>query len=202
MSTMVSHQPLLSVIIPLGPHESTLDRLAADLLLLPNDCEILLVSCPGSVELSQQLRLPGRLADSPQVRRIEATQGRAAQLNAGAAAAQGRFLWFVHADSCLSPWVIKQLLVGISDRPQALHCFRLHFDNAGGLTNRIKLNAVGANLRSRWLKVPFGDQGFCLSAQLFEQLGGYNETVAYGEDHLLVWQARRAGTNHRKQQRL
>lgn len=185
-----SSPPLLSIIIPLGPAETGLERLAADLLLLPGDSEVILVSCPASQALSQQLWLPGSNG-SQRIRRVAAKQGRAAQLNAGAAAASGRFLWFLHADTGLTPWVIEQLLQGLQQQPQALHCFQLTFAADGrGCT---AINALGANLRTRWLGVPFGDQAFCLSAQRFEQLSGYDENAAYGEDHLLVWQARRQG---------
>ncbi|MEP6938153.1 MAG: glycosyl transferase family 2, partial [Rudaea sp.] len=47
--------------------------------------------------------------------------------------------------------------------------------------------------RSRWFGLPFGDQGFVVPARSFAQLGGYDETVRYGEDHLFVWAARAGG---------
>lgn len=51
----------------------------------------------------------------------------------------------------------------------------------------------GANLRARWLGVPFGDQGFVLRAAGFRALGGFDERASYSEDHLFVWTAREAG---------
>lgn len=186
----VSEQrPLLSVIVPLGPAETELGRLAADLLLLPPDSEILLVCCPQSASLRQR-QLPPGLCQHPHLRWLVAPAGRARQLNAGAQAARGRHLWFVHVDSGFSPWVVSQLLTAISRRPEALHFFRLAFarDGAGPMA----LNTLGAHWRSGWLGVPFGDQGLCLSATLFARLRGYDEQLAYGEDHLLLWKARRA----------
>jgi hypothetical protein len=53
----------------------------------------------------------------------------------------------------------------------------------------MSLNSFGANIRSRLFKLPWGDQAFCLSKKRFQQLGCYDETTPYGEDHLLVWQA-------------
>jgi hypothetical protein len=182
-------RPLLSVIVPLGPAETGLGPLAADLLLLPADSEILLVCCPQSAALRRR-QLPSGLRQHPRLRWLEAPAGRAHQLNAGAQAARGQHLWFVHVDSGLSPWVVNQLLAAVSQRPEALHYFRLAFapDGRGPMV----LNALGAHWRSEWLGVPFGDQGFCLSATLFRQLGGYDATLPYGEDHLLLWKARRA----------
>jgi GT2 family glycosyltransferase len=41
--------------------------------------------------------------------------------------------------------------------------------------------------------MPFGDQGFCLRREIWERLGGFDTHASYGEDHLFVWKARRAG---------
>jgi GT2 family glycosyltransferase len=57
----------------------------------------------------------------------------------------------------------------------------------------MKINSWGANMRARFFGIPFGDQGFCIEKQLFETLGGYSETAPYGEDHLFVWRAHKAG---------
>ena len=51
----------------------------------------------------------------------------------------------------------------------------------------MQLNAAGANLRSRWLGLPFGDQGLVLPRASFERLGGFDPALRYGEDHALVW---------------
>jgi hypothetical protein len=56
----------------------------------------------------------------------------------------------------------------------------------------VRLNAWGARLRSRVFGLPFGDQGLVLPAASFAALGGYDESVRYGEDHLLVWAAHAA----------
>jgi hypothetical protein len=55
------------------------------------------------------------------------------------------------------------------------------------------LNTIGANLRSRWLGLPFGDQGLLMPRRVFEALGGFAERHQGGEDHAMVWSARRSG---------
>ncbi len=182
--------PYLSVIIPLGPSEQGLGRLAADLQLLPHNTEILLVSCPQNTPFPGAERIEHRLHRYP-LRWIEAPEGRARQLNAGARAARGEFLWFLHADSGFGPELPAALLLNLRAQPRALHYCRLAFMSDGPST--MGLNQIGANLRSSWLGVPFGDQGFCIAASLFDTLGGYPEGVPYGEDHLFVWYARQAG---------
>jgi hypothetical protein len=70
-----------------------------------------------------------------------------------------------------------------------LHYFDLAYDG-GHLTNS---NSLGANIRSRLLGLPYGDQGFCISKNLFNKIGGYPEDVPYGEDLLFIRLAKRAG---------
>jgi GT2 family glycosyltransferase len=122
---------------------------------------------------------------------VEAPLGRARQMNAGARAARGRHLWFLHADSGFSRPDVEALATALREAPRALHYFNLAFD--GRPRQLMYLNQAGAWWRSHALGLPFGDQGFCLERDAFFALGGYDEQAAYGEDHLLVWQARRAG---------
>ena len=61
----------------------------------------------------------------------------------------------------------------------------------------MRLNSWGVWFRSHGFKMPFGDQGFCLPAKRFHELGGYDESLAYGEDHAFVWTARTAGMKMR-----
>ncbi|MAI69071.1 MAG: hypothetical protein CBD03_06130 [Rhizobiales bacterium TMED143] len=116
--------------------------------------------------------------------------GRAASLNAGAAKATGTYLWFLHADSSLPDDAWQKLQQAIADKPKALHYFDLAFAGGGWV---MKINSWGANMRARFFGCPFGDQGFCIEKQLFEAIGAYPEAAPYGEDHLFVWQAHKAG---------
>lgn len=114
-------------------------------------------------------------------------QTRAKSLNNGAAEASGEWLWFVHADSRISADNLQALEQSLEKYPDALHYFDLAFDQ-----QFLSGNALGANLRSRLLGIPFGDQGFCIKKSLFNKLGCYCEDTAYGEDLLFVWQAHQA----------
>lgn len=75
--------------------------------------------------------------------------------------------------------------------PPALGWFAFAYHTDGPALTR--LNAHGANLRARWLDVPFGDQDFVLYTADFLVLGGFDEAASYGEDHRFVWTARAAG---------
>jgi hypothetical protein len=176
----------LSVIIPVGPGDDSWGGLLRDLAALAAAAEIILVATPGQspagfAPQSYGLRVPARWLESP--------AGRARQQNAGAAAARGDALWFLHADSRLPARTVAAAL-GHAGR-EGLAFFRLEYLGDGPRAAR--LNAFGAMLRSRWLGLPFGDQGFLLSRQDFERLGRFKEAVGAGEDHALVWQARAQG---------
>jgi hypothetical protein len=112
-------------------------------------------------------------------------------MNRGAHAARGHWLWFVHADSRLDARTLPALDAFIAREEDALAYFDLRYADDGPALTR--LNALGANLRARWLGLPFGDQGLVLPAAWFARLGGYDEHVEHGEDHRLVWHARHAG---------
>lgn len=112
-------------------------------------------------------------------------------MNIAARATQRRFLWFLHADSRLTEAGLAALVAALARDPGALCYFDLAFETRG--MRRMALNNAGAWVRSHWLGMPFGDQGFCLGRERFLALGGFDESAPYGEDHLLVWSARRAG---------
>lgn len=178
--------PLLSVIIPVGPGDDAWRALLP--ALLPD------LAGRGEVLISATTPEPGDVTRAPAggpVRWCEGPSGRARQQNRAATAARGRFLWFLHADSTPVPGTVPILLAALARDPAALWYFDLRFAADG--PPAVLLNEAGAWFRSRALGLPFGDQGLALARDRFEALGGFREDVPYGEDHLLVWAARRAG---------
>jgi len=177
--------PRLSVIVPLARGEAAWRALVWQLAqALPADSEVIVVHAEAQP-------LPALPAASCALRQLASPPGRARQQNLGAQAACGQWLWFVHADSRLMPPTLPALQRFLRRPDDALGFFDLRFDRDG--PRLAALNAWGANRRSHWLKMPFGDQGLLLPAHCFAALGGFDEHVRYGEDHLLVWAARHAG---------
>ena len=180
----------LSVIVPLGPAESDWPELFDQFSLLPAGSEVVLVG------YSPEQR-PVKLDDLPtclhKLKWIWSTskQGRGIQLNTGAEKASGEHLWFLHADSLLSGQNVHDLQAAINGSPGRLYYFDLWFHDKQ--TPLLTINEWGARIRSNWLGAPFGDQGLCISKQLFLELGGYPENAPYGEDHLWIWKARQQG---------
>ncbi|HEY1797679.1 MAG TPA: TIGR04283 family arsenosugar biosynthesis glycosyltransferase [Stellaceae bacterium] len=100
---------------------------------------------------------------------ISAARGRGPQLAAGAAAAGGRWLLFVHADSRLEPgW--RDAILAFAGGPDRAGYFDLALDDPAPAARRIERVVAW---RSRALGLPYGDQGLLISRALYEAVGGY-----------------------------
>ena len=172
----------LSVIVPVGRGDQDWRSLLPCLATLGGDCELLVVAADDQVG-------PQAADALPPLRWLAAPAGRANQQNAGAAAARGALLWFLHCDSRPDARAL-QAAASLPASFDALGWFRLGFHDGGPL---LALNALGANLRSR-AGLPFGDQGLLLPAAGFRALGGFDPRLQRGEDLDLVVRARAAGT--------
>ena len=100
---------------------------------------------------------------------LEVTGGRAAQLNAGAAAATGDPLVFLHADSRLPPAAAHALSVTLADGRVVGGNFALRFD--GGDRFSALLTRVYAVQRR--LGFYYGDSTVWCTRAAFDALGGY-----------------------------
>lgn len=99
--------------------------------------------------------------------------GRGRQLSAGAEAALqagAGWLLFLHADSTLPEGWADLLTEHRLRFPGHAAAFALRFDDPHPLAAVI---AGAATLRSRWLGLPWGDQGLFLPASLYRAVGGY-----------------------------
>lgn len=101
---------------------------------------------------------------------IEAPAGRAGQLNAGAAAAQGKVLLFLHADTLLPSDARREITKALADPSVVAGRFDVRFDRDTLLSRTI---ARMMNLRSRWTGMMTGDQALFLRSETFRSLGGF-----------------------------
>ncbi len=115
--------------------------------------------------------------------------GRGAQLNTGAKNASASLILFLHADTQLPLGFQDAVIRCLSDPDTALGAFSLKVD--GGNT-AIKFIAKCANIRSRFLQIPYGDQSFFLRKETFTDLGGFPE-LPIMEDFIFVREARKKG---------
>jgi uncharacterized protein len=146
-----------SVVIPALEASEALSRLVVFLKETGGqDVEVLVCS-------PQRARVPG-------ARLVRAPAGRGPQLAAGAAAALGEKLFFLHADSLPPRDWRGQLERALAGKPRAAFAFSLGYEG-GGLGARFV--ALGANLRSKLRSEPYGDQGLAMTAETYARSGGY-----------------------------
>jgi len=103
---------------------------------------------------------------------VHSERGRAKQLRAGADAAKGKWLLFLHADTALAPgWVDEtRRFVAIPQSRKKAAVFKLAFDDRSRAARRV---VFWARLRARVMKLPYGDQGLLISRFFYDGLGGY-----------------------------
>lgn len=157
--------PLLSVVIPVRNEAQVLPYLLSDLASLRAAGAELIVVDGGSSDDTCVLA-QGRVDHL-----LESEPGRALQMNAGAALAQGEYLWFVHADTRVSAESLQCLQDALQKQP-LWGRFDVRLSGSG-----VALWVIGwmISLRSRLTGVASGDQGVFVSKSAFLALGGYAE---------------------------
>jgi rSAM/selenodomain-associated transferase 2 len=106
----------------------------------------------GTLELARPLC--DRLLESP--------RGRAVQMNAGAAAASGDVLLFLHADTALPDHAVDRIRQSLKDHAWGRFDVRIE-----GTQPLLKLVAWSMNLRSRLTGIATGDQAIFVRREAF-----------------------------------
>ncbi len=121
-------------------------------------------------------------------RAVQSAPGRGTQLNAGARAAGGEILLFLHADNRLANGAVAQIRECLRDGGVHAGAFLQRIEHSGRVYRLIE----AANARRARRGMAYGDQGIFVRRDLFEQLGGFDE-VPIMEDVLLMRKLRRRG---------
>lgn len=171
----------LSVVMPVLNEAAEIEAaLRALAPLRERGCEVIVVdggSSDGTADMAQPL------AD----RVVAAKRGRGSQMNAGAAAASGDVLLFLHADTRL-PHEADRIIgeeLALSGRPWG----RFDIQFSGGA---LPLISATMNLRSRLTGIATGDQAMFASRAAFEQTAGFPD-IALMEDIALSAKLKRIG---------
>jgi rSAM/selenodomain-associated transferase 2 len=177
--------PSVSVIIPVYDDADALARTLAATDFTGTD---LIVSTTSGDESLGSLRLA-----RPDVIWIQAPRGRAAQMNAGAAAARGEWLVFLHADTRLPAGWTLAIDEARRDRRVVAGCFRFALDSPSPLARAVEL---GVRARVALFGLPYGDQALFVRRDAFDALHGY-AGLPIMEDVDLVRRLRRRGRLYR-----
>jgi rSAM/selenodomain-associated transferase 2 len=179
---MTDQGPLVSIVVPLLDEASALPGLLDHLAELHGRLEVVVAdggSTDGSVELARAHALRPR---------IVAARGRARQLNAGAAAARGDALVFLHADTRLPYDAYASVCHALREFEVVGGNFVLRF-GGGDRFSRV-LGAWYA--AQRRLGIYYGDSAIWARRGTFDALGGYRD-LAIMDDYDFVRRLERRG---------
>ncbi len=154
----------LSVVIPALDEAPSLARLLPDLDRACPGAEVLVVD-GGSRDGTARV-----VAEQPGVRLVPRARGRARQMNAGARAATGDVLLFLHADTRLPDGAATAIEAALADLAVVGGRFDVRFDSR---RRTMKMVAWFMNARSRATSICTGDQAIFARRAVFEAVDGY-----------------------------
>lgn len=175
---------LISIILPVLNEADVINPLLDHLETLEGcgHCEFIVVDGSPDGDTIEAVKRTG-------VRCVKSPQGRASQMNAGAAAAVGEILIFLHADTRLPRKAIELINEAVTRQTLIGGAFDLRIGSERPI---LKIIARIASLRSRLTRIPYGDQAIFIRRDCFNRLGGYPE-IPLMEDVAFMRSIKRAG---------
>jgi uncharacterized protein len=160
---LASRDPMrLAIIVPTLDEEDTVRRHLPAALAVADE---VIVSDGGSADgtVAAARALGARI--------VEGSPGRGSQLNRGAAAATADVLLFLHADTTLPERGVERIREAVAAGAPG-GAFYLRFDVDRPMQ---RLGSRLINWRTRWLRVPLGDQAQWITRETFDRLGGFRD---------------------------
>jgi rSAM/selenodomain-associated transferase 2 len=154
--------PAISIIMPALNETDSIEHTLVSIRALNLGAEVIVID-GGSTDNTRELAKP--LAHQL----LHTDRGRARQMNAGAQAASGDYLLFLHADTELTPQAATQLQRTLEHKP-----IWGRFDvRISGDHHMLAIIAFMMNWRSRLTGIATGDQAIFLRREVFESMGGF-----------------------------
>ncbi len=129
------------------------------------------------------------IAKSLGVKVISSPPGRAVQMNAGAMAATGDILLFLHADTLLPAGFDNMVRSALQQPKTVAGAFTLQIDADYWALRWVE---KGVNWRSHFYQMPYGDQAIFLTTEIFQKIGKFPD-LPIMEDFELIRRLKRTG---------
>jgi rSAM/selenodomain-associated transferase 2 len=154
----------VSIVIPTLNEAENIGHLVDWLRSCFPDVEIIVADCGSEDGTAEKVAQPARV--------VLSERGRACQMNAGARAASGDILWFLHADCWPTERSIDLIQQALDDPAVVGGGFRWGLNGSKwyyGICTSL------AHLKNKLRRNLFGDMGIFIRRDVFERLGGYAE---------------------------
>jgi rSAM/selenodomain-associated transferase 2 len=176
----------ISVVVPVLDEEARIGELLRS--LAHHDFHEVIVVDGGSQDSTRAI-----VAATPKVVLAESPRGRAIQMNTGASRATGEVLLFLHADVVLPADAVAHVRATLAAPGIVAGAFRTWTvpDGPGRAPWWSPLLHL-ADARSRYSRLPYGDQALFLSREVFREVGGFPD-MPLMEDLELSRRLRRRG---------
>jgi rSAM/selenodomain-associated transferase 2 len=171
----------VSLIVPVLNEADQMASLDASLQIFKDQSIELIIVDGGSQD--NTLAIAKDFAD----RVISSPRGRAVQMNAGAAAATGDILLFLHSDTILPETFLLELLNDFSCSDQVWGRFDVRLS---GTQYPFRVIEYFMNFRSRLTGIATGDQALFIKQEAFRQVNGFPQ-IALMEDVAMSQQLKR-----------
>lgn len=172
---------MLSVIIPTFNERQSIGRTLDAVAALRGDAEVIVVD-GGSVDGTPEI------ARGRGVKLITGYRGRGAQMHAGADAACGAALWFLHADTHPAPDAAERIAEALRDERVVGGNFAVCFDG----NRRAARFLTWLYPQLRRLGLCYGDSAIFVRSEIYRAIGGFRPHPIF-EDLDLVRRLRKRG---------
>ena len=158
--------PKVSIIIPTYNEANNLPLLLSDLLIIHNKLEIIVVDCGSQDKTIDIANIYGAKVFKSK------EKNRGLQLNIGAKNAKGEWFIFIHADTRLEKKWFTKISSFLNENESNIYFFKFKVNNKKIIYRFLE---ILVNLRSYFLKTPYGDQGLIISREAYYKNNGYKK---------------------------
>ena len=156
----------ISIIIPTINEAKNLPLLLSDLSCIHKDGEIIVVDCGSKDKTIDVAKIYGAKVHQSKER------NRGLQLNMGAKNSKGDWLIFLHADTRLTHDWFRKIYPVLKGNKNYIYYFKFKINNKKII---FRVLEILVNLRSKFFKQPYGDQGLIIHRTTYFKNNGFRK---------------------------